>query len=110
MKKQAIVILCYALLILLGGMIGFAKAHSLPSLIMGSLFAGILIVCSFLMFKGVHWAYPVSATMTLFLLAFFSYRFYMSLKWMPAGIMVIASLLTLLLLYKPFSKNCKSCH
>lgn len=87
MKQKSLIIGSYATLILIGGVIGFVVAHSLISLIVSSLFALFLFVCSIFIWKGHSRAFQI-AMMTVFcLFLFFSYRFLLTNKLAPAGIM-----------------------
>src|SRR5262245_7372124 len=91
MKKNAILIGCYAILILIGGIIGHVVANSLASLIASSLIALILFGCTALIWKGNSMAYHTATFLTAFLLAFFTYRFFLSYKLAPGGIMALIS-------------------
>lgn len=91
MKEKAMIIGCYALLILIGGIIGHLVANSLISLIVSSVIAGMLFVCSGLVMRGNMPAYHVATLITACLLAFFAYRFSMTYKIAPSGIMALIS-------------------
>lgn len=91
MKEKAIIIGCYALLIFIGGLIGHITANSLASLIASSIIALILLGCAALVWRGNLTAYYASALFTAFLLAFFAYRFFLTYKMAPGGIMAIIS-------------------
>lgn len=91
MKKQSLIICCYALIILIGGLIGFFKANSLPSLIASSFFAILLFGCAYLVSKGNMVAYIVATSIAVCLLAFFAYRFVLSHHFMPGGMMALLS-------------------
>lgn len=95
MKTQAIVVFIYGLLLLAGGIMGHVKAQSLPSLIMGSTFAVLTIISAVGMLKNYPYAYGCAAAISAILTLFFGYRFALSLKFMPAGLMAIISLLVL---------------
>lgn len=98
MKKIGILTLIYGVIILIGGWIGHVKAGSQASLIMGLVFAILLILCAFLSFKGKQLGAFGALLLTLVLDGFFTYRFIVTKKWMPPGMMSLVSLLTLLLL------------
>lgn len=91
MKQKAILIGCYAGLILIGGIIGHVVAHSLISLIVSSIFALLLFACSVLTWKGNRLAYQCATVLVFSLFAFFSYRFFLTHKLAPAGIMAMIS-------------------
>lgn len=97
----------YALLLLVGGIVGHYMAGSLASLIMGSAFALAFGILAFQKGKIVNF---ITIGLTLVMLLFFGYRYSLSFKFMPAGLM---SLLSLLLLVKlgldcPSSACCKN--
>jgi uncharacterized membrane protein (UPF0136 family) len=91
MKQNSILIGCYASLILVGGMIGYLAAHSMISLIASSLFALLLFFCSVLIWNGYLTAYHSAMGLIFCLLFFFVYRFSLTYKMAPAGIMAIIS-------------------
>jgi uncharacterized membrane protein (UPF0136 family) len=91
MKEKATLIGCYALLIFIGGLIGYLIANSLVSLIASSIIALILLGCAVFVWKGNLIAYYTSTLFTAFLLAFFTYRFFLTYKMAPGGIMAIIS-------------------
>lgn len=76
---------------------GFSQAHSLPSLIAGTVSAILLFACSLGMFKRSLLAYTLAMFLILALTIFFAYRFALTGKFMPAGMMIIISTLSLVL-------------
>jgi uncharacterized membrane protein (UPF0136 family) len=90
----------YGILILIGGIIGHAKAGSTASLAMGVIFGFLLFVAAGCMFskrlykRGVYSA----LVLTLLLDAFFSYRYMSSMKFMPSGMLALVSLGVMLFL------------
>lgn len=95
MTKAAYVVLAYGLLIFIGGMIGFAQAHSNGSLIAGSIFSLLLILSAVMLHRKMVMGYLFSIGLTVLLIAFFGYRFYLTHKMMPAGMMCAISLAVL---------------
>lgn len=91
MKQISLVIAMYAILILIGGIIGYVAAHSLISLIVSSLFALLLFTCCFFIWKGHMSAYHIAMGTIFCLFAFFCYRFFLTQKIMPAAIMTLIS-------------------
>jgi uncharacterized membrane protein (UPF0136 family) len=91
MKEKAIIIGCYAILILIGGIIGHVVANSLASLIASSLIALILFSCTALIWKGNMAAYHTATVLIASLLAFFTYRFFLTYKLAPGGVMAMIS-------------------
>jgi uncharacterized membrane protein (UPF0136 family) len=108
-QTMAIVIWGYGGLVLLGGVIGFLKAKSKPSLIAGGVSGAVLIACGFPIW---NWADGnsvagcwVALVVTLVLLMFFGARFVMTKKMMPAGMMAALSLAALVLIIVGIARN-----
>ncbi len=81
----------YALFVLIGGLIGYLKAGSYPSLMMGAVFSILLFFCSFAIFKKSVLGHVLTLILSSFLLVFFGFRFFQKPAFMPAGLMVILS-------------------
>lgn len=79
----------YAVLLLVGGAIGYFKANSHPSLIMGTLSALAFGILAFQ--KGRLTDYATLCLAAL-LGMFFGYRWYLTGNFMPAGIMTLSSM------------------
>jgi uncharacterized membrane protein (UPF0136 family) len=91
MKQKSIVIGCYATLIFIGGLIGYLVAHSVISLIVSTLFTLLLFGCSIFVWKEHLPAYYTAIATVFCLSAFFCYRFFLTYKLAPAGIMTLIS-------------------
>lgn len=91
MNKNSYLVAVYGLIILIGGLIGFLKAQSLPSLIAGLSFAILLLFCAWGIKKNYLLGYIGSVVTSGLLAVFFGFRFYNSGSFMPAGLMVILS-------------------
>ena len=88
-----IVLWIYIVLLVAGGVMGLVKGRSKVSLLMSVGFAAVLSLCAL----GVI-TLPHAADYTLiFLLLFFGMRFAKSKKFMPMGLMAIATVVTLAL-------------
>ncbi len=104
MKLAAVASLVYGVLVLLGGIMGYVQARSLPSLVSGVVFGVILLVCGWLAWTGSMPAVYVSAVAALLLALFFGYRLTATGKMMPSGMMLILSFLAVVILvYGAFS-------
>lgn len=86
----------YGILAGVGGVIGYAQAKSQTSLISG-LISGILLILGGLAHQqNLSWGLPLSVGVTILLIIVFIVRLVKTRKLMPAGLMVIAGILTLL--------------
>lgn len=83
-----LILLTYALLLLAGGATGYYIAGSLPSLVMGT---GTALLVGILGFLKSNYAHSAALVITLLLTGFFGYRFALTGKFMPAGMMALAS-------------------
>ena len=90
-KFSKLVSLIYGVMLILGGVMGFLKAHSKVSLITGAL-SGLIVLLSCKIKSKSSYLY-VSA-ISLILAGFFSYRFAHNHVFMPAGLMLILSTTT----------------
>lgn len=91
MKQKSIVIGCYATLNILGGIMGYVIAHSLTSLIASGAIACILFICMAFIWKGNQKAYYIATAIVGCLCLFFAYRFSLTYKLAPGGIMALIS-------------------
>jgi uncharacterized membrane protein (UPF0136 family) len=89
-----IITILYGALVLTGGIIGYVKAASLPSLAMGTLFGIALILSGFFMKKG-RLACALSALLTIVFLI----RFIKAPHLFPSGILGLASLAMVIALF-----------
>ncbi len=98
MQTASILVYVYAMLVGAGGLFGYVKAKSLPSLIMGSLSFLVLLAAGYGLGMGKAWGLPLALALALVLLVFFSLRYFKSSPraFMPGGLMAILSLLTLI--------------
>jgi uncharacterized membrane protein (UPF0136 family) len=104
MKSSVYFITAYALLLFVGGIVGYAKAQSLMSLIMGIGSSLLLLACVGATWKGYKWGHMGSLILLSLLTLFFIYRFFITYKFMPAGMMAIIGVLVSSIAY---GKTCK---
>jgi len=98
MKVAAWITLFYGLIVIAGGIVGYLKAHSMASIVMGSI-AGFLLLLSALGMMGKLASLAHLALIITFILdAFFTYRWVLSMKFMPSGVMSIISTIVLVIL------------
>ncbi len=90
-----VIIILYAILNIGGGIEGFIAKHSIPSIAAGSFFGVLLLVGVFLAGSNSKVGYGICAVVVLANLGFFVQGLTKGKGLWPAGVMVIASVLTL---------------
>ena len=86
----------YAVLLAVGGVIGYTKAGSRPSLIAGLGSAVAAILALLLSFQNPNWGMGLGALVAVLLAVFFGYRFAVKTrKFMPAGLLAVVSVAVL---------------
>jgi uncharacterized membrane protein (UPF0136 family) len=86
----------YGLLLIVGGVVGYKKAHSRASLYAGSVSGVLAIAFSYFgLTKNDLFGLFLLATEAIILSAFFYMRYSASKKFMPAGLMLIVSAVSL---------------
>lgn len=92
------VFLVYALLLIIGGVIGYAKAGSRPSLIAGVGSGLAVLLAAFLTTRSAGLGLGVGAAVAILLAGFFGYRYLVKTKkFMPAGMLAVVSVLVAVL-------------
>ena len=107
MKVTATIVCAYALLILMGGLIGYYKAGSIASLISGITFGIALVLCSFAIAKGKILAQYAALILTFFLDGFFTHKFAKTLHFVPSGMMSLFSLAVLIVIALKIRRSVK---
>jgi uncharacterized membrane protein (UPF0136 family) len=105
MKLTGWIVLVYALLILIGGIIGHIKAASTASLVMGIVFGVLLTGSAFLIFKRKKSGLYSALALSLLLDLFFTYRFVDKLKFFPSAFLSIVSLAMIVILALELKKQ-----
>lgn len=95
MNTTALIVIVYAVLVSLGGVLGFVKAKSLPSLIGGEVGFAALAVAAYGLYRGQVWGLQAALVLILALMIFFAVRYVRTRAFMPGGLMAILSLLAL---------------
>lgn len=107
MKWSAWITLTYALIVMSGGIVGFTQAHSYPSLIAATLSATLLFMGAIGMFRKSILAYTLVVFVHLLLTLFFTYRYAITTKFMPAGLMIILSASSLIFILTKGKKKAR---
>lgn len=98
MHPASLIVYIYAVLVSIGGVIGFVKAGSRPSLIAGILGGLALLAAGYgISLPGSVWGLPGALILIAMLLVFFTVRYLRGTPraFMPGGLMAILSLLAL---------------
>ncbi len=106
------IISLFGILISMGGIMGYVKAGSTASLVMGSLFGILLLAAAGIMWskrpslrlKGAYFA----LVLTFILDAFFSYRYMASMKFMPSGMLSLVSTVLVLVIVSHIRRSSPS--
>lgn len=93
------VLAVYAFLLGVGGVMGFVKAGSRPSLIAGLISAALAVGCLILMVPDPALGRNLGMLLALLLGVFFGYRYAVRPKFMPSGLMAIISGAVLIALF-----------
>lgn len=95
MKIPAYATAAYALLLILGGLIGFFVAGSEVSLWMGASLGLILLIAAYTTYCGRPVGLYTTVVVSIALSFFFGYRYALTDKIMPGGLMMFFSLIML---------------
>src|SRR6266705_5899124 len=93
MEATKVYFLIFGALTIIGGVIGYVKAASLPSLIAGSITGVLLLVAGALLPEYRAIGLATGLVISLLLAAQFIPKFFRSRKVMPAGLMSILSVI-----------------
>lgn len=96
MSLGLIIALIYGILAMVGGIVGYLKARSKPSLISGIVSGLLLIIGALRAAQGITSGLWVVKIVTLVLVIVFIIRLVKTKKFMPAGLMVIGGVATLI--------------
>ncbi|MBM3201464.1 MAG: hypothetical protein FJZ56_03530 [Chlamydiae bacterium] len=92
MKILAIIFATYALLVAIGGVMGWVKAFSLISLLAGLSSSLVLLIFGHFLYREKKWAL-IASTITVFLLSvMFLIRFLKTGNFLPGGLMVLTGI------------------
>ncbi|MEM9119577.1 MAG: TMEM14 family protein [Cyanobacteria bacterium P01_F01_bin.56] len=100
MSPAIVMTFIYAVLSVVGGIIGYQKAGSKPSLIAGIITGILLLVAGVGLLQMAAWASWLAIAVALLLVIVFIGRLLKTRKFMPAGLMVIVGVATLIALFQ----------
>ena len=95
--------IAYGLLSGLGGIWGYIKSKSKPSLISGCLSGILLLIAAGMQIQGNSTGLTIARIVVLLLVTVFTVRLIKTAKFMPSGIMLITGIITLFCLFNPLS-------
>ncbi|WP_416673525.1 TMEM14 family protein [Egbenema bharatensis] len=99
MGIRALAAIIYGILSLVGGIIGYAQARSLPSLVAGIISGVLLIIGAIAHQQGAAWGLTLAIVVTIALVITFAVRFWKTRKFMPAGFMCLAGIVALIAMF-----------
>ncbi|NGX58813.1 MAG: hypothetical protein K940chlam3_01721 [Chlamydiae bacterium] len=92
MKAIASLTGIYGLIVIGGGLMGYFIAGSTASIISGSLFGFLMILCGLGIHKNFNFALHAASIISFILTVIFIYRYAITKSWIPAGIMMLLSI------------------
>jgi uncharacterized membrane protein (UPF0136 family) len=98
-RVEHVVLVLYAVLLGVGGVIGFLKAGSRASLVSGLLSAVAAVVAAVLSLMRYPFGIPLGVALAIGLFILFGYRYAIRNKrFLPSGLLAVVSLVVLVLL------------
>jgi uncharacterized membrane protein (UPF0136 family) len=88
-------VFAYGILTIVGGIIGYMQANSKVSLISGIICGLLLVIAGFFQLQGQAWSTILANVVTGILVVVFAVRLAKTRKFMPAGLMVLLGMVTL---------------
>lgn len=110
MKLTGGIVLAYGVIVMLGGLIAYLTTDSWISLFTATITGVALVAGGMGIMRNSIFAYLVSLGVTTVLGIFFIYRYILTEKMMPAGIMTGLSILILLLLLISKGRMARKAH
>jgi uncharacterized membrane protein (UPF0136 family) len=94
MSIETIAAIAYGLLALIGGIIAYKKVNSKMSLISGTISGVLLLIAGVMQWQGLPLGLLFAKIITALLVVVFGIRLFKTRKFMPAGLMLLAGLVT----------------
>jgi uncharacterized membrane protein (UPF0136 family) len=91
--RPDVILWIYIVLLVVGGLIGYWKAGSATSLIVSAVFAAVLTLCQL----GIVFQRNMVDVILAIMLVVFAWRLGKTKKFMPAGLMLVLTVVTLVL-------------
>jgi uncharacterized membrane protein (UPF0136 family) len=104
MNLSSVITLSYAILLIIGGVMGYIKAGSFASLVMGTLFGCALLGCYWASYRQVSGSKTMTLALLGILTGFFGYRLAVTGSFFPAGALLALSIVAILVQLR--GKNC----
>lgn len=98
MNPGIISAIAYGILAIIGGIIGYIQAQSKVSLISGSISGLLLIFGGVMQLQGQAWGLILATVVTAVLVIVFAVRLAKTRKFMPAGLMSVLGVATLVVI------------
>lgn len=95
MTPGTIAAIAYAILAIIGGIIGYVQVQSKVSLISGIVSGSLLLAGGIAQQQGRVWGLPLSVAITALLIVVFAVRWFKTRKLMPAALMIAAGIAAL---------------
>ena len=99
MSQPIIATIAYGLLACFGGIWGYIKANSKPSLISGCISGALLLISALMQFQGMIVGLIIARVVTILLVCVFTVRLIKTKKAMPGVLMLTTGVLTLIVLF-----------
>ena len=99
MNLTAAAAIAYGSLAIIGGIIGYLQAKSQPSLISGIVSGSLLLAAALLELQGFALGSLLARLVAIALVAVFTFRLIKTRKFMPAGLMLVAGIIALTVMF-----------
>ncbi len=99
MNLAIVAAIAYGILALVGGVMGYLKVQSKPSLISGIVSGTLLLIAAFAQIQGLAYGLISAQIITALLIIVFTIRLIKTRKFMPSGLMLLAGLISLAMMF-----------